>query len=279
MIAGAQAWWFRTPSRNTSAGVRHPRHLRGVALRRPQISFSSALEIVVGSVSRGSQRRVRRLRFSTVPFCQGEWGSSEPGLDAGAGLEVRPVDELGAAVEGDGAAGPEGQGAQHLGQPAHDRRRPAVRVRQKRYEAADALDQRGHVAPSEPTSEQQQIRLPMAELTPVCNVVGTEQDAVLRPELRHTGLAGTTWAALAALLGQMPPQALLHALLGVDEPVDRLLADPRLDAFQPQPSGDLFRGPTSLDPVDDLVPEIGVTDQLAVPGSRRTTAFILATIQ
>ena len=70
---------------------------------------------------------------------------------------MRPVDELRAAVEGDRSPGPEGQGAQYLGQPGHDRRRSAVRVRRQHLEAAHALDQGSEVASSEPPPELDQV--------------------------------------------------------------------------------------------------------------------------
>ena len=38
--------------------------------------------------------------FSTVPFCQGDCGSSEPWIDTEAGLKMTPGRELRAAVEG-----------------------------------------------------------------------------------------------------------------------------------------------------------------------------------
>ena len=59
----------------TSAGVRHPRHLRGVELRRWQIDLRNRFVSAVGPVERGRYLRSLLLVFSTVPFCQGAWGS------------------------------------------------------------------------------------------------------------------------------------------------------------------------------------------------------------
>ena len=61
-------------SLNTSAGVFHPRHLRGVLLSWSQICLMSPSVIALMSRLRGSQRRARRLVFSTVPFCEGDDG-------------------------------------------------------------------------------------------------------------------------------------------------------------------------------------------------------------
>ena len=62
-------------SRNTSAGVFHPKHLRGVLLSWSQICLMSLSVMPRISRLRGSQRLARRLVFSTVPFCQGDEGS------------------------------------------------------------------------------------------------------------------------------------------------------------------------------------------------------------
>ena len=206
---------------------------------------------------------------------------------------MRPVDELGAAACGDRAAGLEGQGAQHLGQPAHDRRRLAVRVGQKHLEAADALDQGGRVAPPEaPAGQNQVVRRacaappgPRSRLTPVAEPTqvarrrrdGTRccsQSGTSGPALPGTARAARARAARAGATTGSPSCPPWR-----DEPVDRLLAGPRPSALDPQTAGDLLGRPSGLDPIDDLVPKIGVSDQLAVPGPRRTAAFILVTIQ
>jgi hypothetical protein len=166
VIIEGQARRFKTFSRTTLAGVRQPRHLRCVAFRRSQIAFSWGPGTVVGSMSRGSQRRMRRLVFSTVPLCHGKRGSREAGLNAGMSLQVRPIDELRASVEGDRATGFEGQGTQDRHQLGHDRPGPAVGRGQQDGEAADALNQRGQVVRAEPLPEQDQIRLaPLQTLT------------------------------------------------------------------------------------------------------------------
>jgi hypothetical protein len=59
----------------TSAGVLHPRHLRGVELRRWQIDLKYRFVSFVGWVERGRCVRNRLLVFSAVPFCHGDWGS------------------------------------------------------------------------------------------------------------------------------------------------------------------------------------------------------------
>ena len=72
---GFHAAWSKTFSLKTSAGVFQPKHLRGVALRRAQITSRCLCEIVEGSISRGNHLRARRFVFSTVPFCHGALGS------------------------------------------------------------------------------------------------------------------------------------------------------------------------------------------------------------
>jgi len=62
-------------SLKTSAGVFHPKHLRGVLLRWSLIALMSSSVINLMSHLRGNHLRALRLVFSTVPFCQGEEGS------------------------------------------------------------------------------------------------------------------------------------------------------------------------------------------------------------
>ena len=232
---------LRTPSRKTSAGAHATRGTRGAG----------------GGWRSGGRRSpsARCLRPSPGPCraaagaacgegwsrpCasdQGERGSSEPGLDAGMGLEVRPVDELRAAIEGDRAPGPEGQGAQNLRQnlrqPGHDRRRSAIRVRQQHLETAHALDQGSEIAPSEAAPEPDQVvrracAAPSGATVPPHPSDRTDVDARRRRGgTRCCSRAGTSGpdasghgagGAGERPLGQVPPQVLLQALLGVDEP-------------------------------------------------------------
>ncbi len=61
------------------------------------------------------------------------------------GLKMRPVDELGAAIEGDGSAGMPGQGRERLGDLHHDRLGAFLLVLQRDPEAAGALDHGGDI--------------------------------------------------------------------------------------------------------------------------------------
>ena len=59
----------------TSAGVRQPRHFRGVALSSWQMAMICHVVRIFGLTSHGSQRRTRPLLFPTVPFCYGNCAS------------------------------------------------------------------------------------------------------------------------------------------------------------------------------------------------------------
>ena len=71
--------------------------------------------------------------------------------------------ELRAAVEGDGLSCRGGQRPQGFTDGADDLTRPPVDVRDKAYEAALALDERGHVALAVGSPEDQQVRLPVPD--------------------------------------------------------------------------------------------------------------------
>ena len=64
-------------SRNTSAGVLKPRHLRRVAFMHSHDAFSACGGKLDSTVSRVSQRRTRWFVFSTGGFCDGACGSQE----------------------------------------------------------------------------------------------------------------------------------------------------------------------------------------------------------
>ena len=97
-------------------------------------------------------------------FLPGRLRIAEPCLRSDACLQVGPVGELGATIEGDRAAGEVGQGLQHLDQPIHNRLRLPVIVAQEDGKAADALDQRRHIGLSELLPKLHQIAFPMPEL-------------------------------------------------------------------------------------------------------------------
>ena len=68
---------FKCPRLNTwvmktSAGVRYPRHFRGVLLYRCRAAVNSSSSKAARLVERGRGRRRRPMAFSTPPFCQGE---------------------------------------------------------------------------------------------------------------------------------------------------------------------------------------------------------------
>ena len=66
---------------------------------------------------------------------------AEPGLRPDLGLKVRPADELGSAIKGDGTTRDVGQVAHSLHDLAHDGFGTLVRVLQQDREPADAFDQ------------------------------------------------------------------------------------------------------------------------------------------
>lgn len=76
MRIGARPIFSIIFSLNTSAGVFHPRHFRGDALRRSLIIFKSFSVSAVMSRLRGSHLRARRFVFSTVPFVEDSTGDA-----------------------------------------------------------------------------------------------------------------------------------------------------------------------------------------------------------
>lgn len=77
-------------------------------------------------------------------FLAGLGRVAKPALRPELGLEMRPADELCAAVKGDVPAGQERKVPDGLHDLTHDRLRLLVRVLQQDGETADAVDKRGH---------------------------------------------------------------------------------------------------------------------------------------
>lgn len=93
--------------------------------RRGVQALADLLQLLI---SEGEGIDISREPFSDPPvrvfdsaFLLGRLRVAEPGLGPDPGLEIRPVSELGAAIEGDRAACAMGQGAHHADQPLHDR--------------------------------------------------------------------------------------------------------------------------------------------------------------
>ena len=79
-------------------------------------------------------------------FLLGQLRPAEPCLRANLSLQVRPVDEFGATIEGDRSAGMPGRGRQSLRNLRHDRLRALLLVLQHDQEVARALDHGGDMA-------------------------------------------------------------------------------------------------------------------------------------
>ena len=250
-------------SRIASAGVRHPRHLRGVALRRSRIAPRAWSDSDGTSVSLGIWRRRRPLVFSTVGFRQGAWGSSEPRLGSEPGVELAPGDELQAPVEGEAAPGVRGQGRERVDEPAHDGLRAAVVVAEEHRVARRPRHGRGDVGGPVLLAEDHEIALPVAELGAAPDGLGAVPDRHVVREHGASGLPGEPRPAAPAPLRQVPRQLLALAFAGVDEPVDRLVAQPvRRRGLGPEPAGDLLGRPARTKPIDHRVPQPWVALEL-----------------
>ena len=65
----------------------------------------------------------------------------------------------------------------------------------------------------------------MAKLPAVCDVIRAEQDADITVKLWLLALSGATRPTGFAVLGQIPPELLIHAFLGIDVAINGFLAD------------------------------------------------------
>jgi len=170
-------------SRKTSAGVLHPRHLRGVLLSWSQSCLSSSSVMAATSRCLGSQRLV----FSTVPFRQGEKGSQNhvwvPSRACRCGhdtnsvprskvMDLRPA--TGRSRTAFTIVPPSADCFAIACRAVHDRFRAPVGGLQQHSEAADTFDQRSDIGLAKRLFEQHQIAFPMAEFSAVCDVVRAE---------------------------------------------------------------------------------------------------------
>src|SRR5215210_1370263 len=183
--------------------------------------------------------------------------------------------KLAAAVEGDGAAGVLGQPPERLGDAGKHRRRALVLVGQQEGEPALALHERGDVRLAVLLAEDQQVALPVAERV-ACPNLGR---SVLDPALARD--RGAAWPAAVArpapptCLRQVAEEAVLLALRAVDVAVDRLVTDGRpAIRLVPEAPGDLLRRPAGLQPLDHVLPQGVIGDQLPAPSSAPTCQVV-----
>src|SRR4051794_19900360 len=181
--------------------------------------------------------------------------------------------ELGPAVEGDRPAGVLRQRPERVGDPAEDRRRALVLVRQQEGEAALPLHQRGHVRLADLLAEDQQVALPVPERLARPDLGRTVLDPALARDRAGARLAAVAAATPPPGLRQVAVEAVPPALGAVDVPVDGLVADrrPAVRRLPLQPPRDLLRRPAVPEPPDHVRPQGVVGGQLAtsLPASAR----------
>ena len=127
--------------------------------------------------------------------------------------------------------------------------------------------------------EQDKIGLPVTKLATVRDIIWTEQNADITIKLRLLALSGPAWTTRIAMLGQVPPQLLIHAFFRVDVAIDCFLADAQFGTFIDHPVADLFGCPFArqaiwqsqicregalFDPRNHGLAQIRMSDQLAL---------------
>ena len=136
-----------------------------------------------------------------------------------------------------------GQGRQHRSDLRHDRFHALLRILQHHEETAGALDHRGDVGGTELLAKQRKVSLPVPELLAMGDDIGTEQGAEFRSKFRRRALARPIAAAAPAARGQVASQVAPAAFLGVDMPVDGLVADPDRCLLVAHAARNLLGGP------------------------------------
>ena len=134
---------FVRGSGKASAGVRHPRHVRGVASRRCWRAPRAGSGIAGPSVSLGRGRRSRPWVVSMAPFCQGAWGSQTQARAPRPAPGSRQ--ETNASPRSKGRLRRGGQGRERVDEAAHDGLRAAVVVWEAHGAAGRPLHRRGPV--------------------------------------------------------------------------------------------------------------------------------------
>jgi len=180
---------------------------------------------------------------------------------------MRPGGELGAPVERDRSAGGLGQGLQARDQGLHDRLGGPVCVLRQDGEAADALDQRGHVRLAELFAKHHQVTFPMPELLAFGDLHGPQRNAVFIAEFAAVVASRAARSATPPVLRQVPIKRLGPAISGIGVAVDGLVADGRGMTLKPHPARNLLGRPSGLETVDHRSLHDGVSDQLAMDGT------------
>ena len=199
--------------------------------------------------------------------------AEEGGEAEGLLIEPMVLGELGAVVEGEGAAQGLRQGLEQAAQEFGGGLRLPVVSLQEQSQARGALvkDEDGLAV----AGEQREVGFPVPGLVTIAGGLGAlcDADAVLDMQ----GRAATPLASPAATgLGPgqiVAPAAVVGALhLGVDEPIDGLYADHRPSAgLTLEAPGDLFGGPGLGQQVEHLAAQRVVAIQaraVPAPGSR-----------
>jgi len=91
------------------------------------------------------------------PFLPRRLSFTKPCLGTDLGLQMRPVDEFGAAIESHRTTGVPGQGRDRPGDLRHDRFRTLFLVLQHQQEPAGALDHRGDIGRTVFLPEEDQV--------------------------------------------------------------------------------------------------------------------------
>ena len=107
----------------------------------------------------------------------------------------------------------------------------------------------------------------MTELTAVSDIIWSKQDADIAVKLGLLALAGTARCSVISVQGQVPPQLITHAFLGVDVTINRLLTNMLLGTFIDHPVADLLGRPSGLETVHNALTQLRMPDQLTPRGS------------
>lgn len=214
-------------------------------------------------VAYGEGIDLSRKPFSRSPvgvldraFLPGRLRVAEPSLRANAGLQIKPVCKLSAAVERDRAAGELGQRLERLHKTVHNWPRLPIIVAQEYREPAGSFDKRGHIGFPKLLPELDQVTFPVTKLLAISNSIRAPQDVQFRAKPLPVLASCMSWASSSAMLWQVTPKLDCVSVGRVGELVDRFVTDRDWVPFQTHPASDLLGRPTVFDPVDDGLPDI-----------------------
>jgi hypothetical protein len=168
---------------------------------------------------------------------------TKPVVGPYARLELAPLPELEATVEGDRLLGWLGQGLHHIHQLAHEVIVTAIIVAKQNGKPRLAFDKRGNVHIALGALKNHQIAFPVAKGLAGVHVLWTLMVGPIWRKYLTSWASGIPAPSLLAATWKVSGKFFRLSLGAVNMGVDRFMADTNGMSFECKPTGNLFGGP------------------------------------